>query len=126
MNQIVLSDNDAIKKEKINEFTKGERPDGEKIGEYRNAEYAFFKKAINPLAGGYVDLLLTRSFANKMFIKSTNKGYLLDSTDSKTGNLIGKYGLDIMSINQEWFNKRQAEIYKFVLQFEISKILNRR
>lgn len=126
MNSIIISDQDKLKQEKVNEFTKGQRPNKERIGEYRNAEYAIFKSQINPSANGYVDLLLTRSFTNKMFLRKFGNGYLFNSTDSKTGNLIGKYGIDIMSINQDWFNERQKNIYKYILLFDISRILNKK
>ena len=122
----MLSDQDKLKEEKINEFTKGERPNGKKIGEYRNAEYSIFKQQINPLANGYVDLLLTRQFSSKLFVRTFGSGFMFNSTDNKTGSLIGKYGIDIMGLNQDWFNNRQRNIYKPVLDFEISRILNKR
>lgn len=126
VHEIILSDQDKLKERKVNEFTRGQRPDGERIGEYRNAEYGIFKAQINPLANGYVDLLLTRSFTRKMFLRKFGQGYLFNSSDNKTGNLIGKYGIDIMGINQEWFNERQKNIYKYILLFDISKILNKK
>ncbi len=121
--EIVLSDQESLKERKIEEFTKGERPDGRKIGKYRSGEYADFKHQINPRAGfGYIDLILSRSFVGKMFVRPFIRGsFRLDSTDSKTGNLLGKYGGEIMSINQDWFDKRQKEIYRFVLIQKIKK-----
>lgn len=121
VSEIVLSDQTKLKAEKINEFTKGERPDESIIGTYQDADYAFFKHAINPMANGNVDLMLSRSFVNKMFVKNFSNGFIFDSTDSKTGALIGKYGLDIMGLNQEWFNKRQNDIYRLTLVFTIKK-----
>jgi hypothetical protein len=120
--QIVISDNESLKDRKIDEFTKGERPDGKNIGIYKDAEYAFFKQSINPIANGYVDLMLSRSFVGKMYVRPFTKGsYLFDSTDVKTGNLVGKYGLDIMGLNQDWFEKRQKDVYTFVLVNRIRK-----
>jgi hypothetical protein len=126
VNEIILSDQDKLKERKVSEFTRGQRPNGERIGEYRSPEYGIFKAQINPLANGYVDLLLTRSFTRKMFLTKRSSGYLFNSSDNKTGNLIGKYGIDIMGINQEWFNERQKNIYKYILLFDISRILNKR
>lgn len=125
MEQIILSDEDILRKQKINELSKGERPNKDIIGEYRSSEYRMFKQSFNPLAGGTVDLILTGSFTRKMFLKPTGNGFIFDSSDSKKGSLIGKYGLDIMSINQDWFNERQKNIYKFVLLVDIRKILNK-
>jgi hypothetical protein len=122
--EIVLSDSESLKDRKIEEFTKGERPDGRKIGKYRSEEYADFKNQINPRAGfGYIDLMLSRSFVGNMFVRPFTRGsFRMDSTDSKTGNLLGKYGSDIMGLNQDWFEKRQKEIYRFVLIQKIKKV----
>lgn len=80
---------------------------------------------MNPLAGfGNVDLIYSGSFVSKLFLKSYSnnpRGYIFDSTDSKTDNLVGKYGLDILGLNQEWFNKRQSEIYRYTLVYQIIK-----
>lgn len=125
--KIVVSDNEKLKARKVEEFTKGERPDNTKIGTYSNrselaAEYAFFKNKVNPLAGlGHVDLMLTRSFVNKMYVKPHGLGFILDSTDNKTGNLVGQYGKDILGLNQDWFSNRQSQIYKATLVFYIKK-----
>lgn len=123
----MLSDQKALKEKKVSEFTKGERPDGNKIGRYSDPEYAYFKSQINPLAGfGNVDLLLTRQFTGKMFVKPYAAGYIFDTTDEKRGNLLGKYGIEIMGLNQDWFTQRQKDIYKNVLLFDISRILNKK
>ena len=118
----IMSDHRGLRERKIAEFEVGERPDGRKIGNYRDPEYAFFKMKINPRAGGYVDLLLSRSFVNQMNpLLRTPRHYLLNSQDEKQNKLIGQYGIDILSINQEWFEKRQKELYKFVLVQDIKK-----
>jgi hypothetical protein len=58
-----------------------------------------------------------------MFVRPFTRGsFRMDSTDSKTGNLLGKYGSDIMGLNQDWFEKRQKEIYRFVLIQKIKKV----
>jgi hypothetical protein len=119
-----MSDEKVLKERKLSELTRGERPSGDKIGVYKDAEYAIFKDRINPFADGYVDLLLTRSFYNKMFLKNYGREYIFNSSDSKTGNLIGKYGLDIMGINQAWFEQRQRDIYRLTL-VQMIKINNK-
>lgn len=127
VSKIVISDQKRLKEQKFNELEQGIRPDGDKIGYYSNSEmgydYADFKNKINPLAGfGNVDLLLTRSFYNKMFLIGNNRQFIFESSDIKTPNLKAKYGLDIMSISQEWFNTRQSDIYRLVLQQQIKDI----
>jgi hypothetical protein len=116
--KIVLSDNESLKQRKIDEFTVGELPDGGKIGTYRDADYYFFKREINPFAGGYVDLMLTRTFVNSMRVSPfTNGTYLFRANDPN--NLGGRYGMDIFGLNQEWFTKRQQEIYIYPLLRQI-------
>jgi hypothetical protein len=36
-------------------------------------------------------------------------------------NLVGKYGKDILGLNQETFEKRQADIYRYTLIYIIKK-----
>jgi hypothetical protein len=120
VSEIVLSDNRNLKEAKVNEWEQGLRPDGDKIGVYRSAEYAIFKDQINPRADGYVDLLLTRQTANTLFVQSLrNRKYLFGMKDYH--NLIGRYGLDILGLNQETFEKRQADIYRYTLIYIIKK-----
>ena len=123
--EIVIKDNQELRKEKIDEFKHGLRPDGRIIGLYHSKAYEAFKQTLNPLAGGKVDLILSQSFSNSMFVKPFNKGYIFDASDSKTDKLKGKYGLDIMGLNQEYFNERQKTVYKSILIGQISNILNK-
>ena len=122
--EIVLSDQEKLKEQKVNEWEQGLRPDGKKIGEYKDPEYAIFKDHINPRANGYVDLLLTRQTAKTLFVRPYASGFIFNMND--THNLVGRYGFDILGLNQDWFNQRQKNIYKHILQFEIGKILNKR
>lgn len=123
--KIVLSDEQALKERKEWEFSRGLRPNNTKIGTYKDEEYADFKRQINPLGGGNVDLLLTRSFLNKMSVQvDVGREFIFNSSDSKRDSLLGKYGGDILKINQQWFEDRQTQIYKFRLVFDIKKILN--
>lgn len=125
--EIVLSDNLALKKVKINEFEFGLRPNGKRIGEYANDNYAHKKNMQNSLAGyGNVDLIQTGAFVNSMFVFKNTKGFLFDASNDKKGKLIEQYGLDIMGLNQKTFNKRQKYIYKIQLSEEISRILNKK
>jgi len=117
----VLSDHKRLKEEKINEWEQGIRPDGDKIGVYRDAEYAIFKDRINPRANGYVDLLLTRGTANSLFVHRAlqPREFIFGINDRY--NLVSKYGKDILGLNQETFDKRQADIYRYTLIYVIKK-----
>ena len=121
MAEIVLSDKKRLKEEKINEWEQGIRPDGDKIGTYRDPEYAIFKDNINPRANGYVDLLLTRQTANSLFVHRSNqpRAFLFGMNDRY--NLVGKYGNDILGLNQETFEKRQADIYRYTFIYVLKK-----
>ena len=97
---------------KYKEFQRGDKPDGTAIGFYRNTEYGLFKQRMNPLAGGTVDLILTGSFTRGLFVESLgNSRYTFDSTDDKTDDLIGKYGKDIMGLNQGEWIRLQREVH---------------
>lgn len=121
MEEIVLSDQKPLKNEKINEFESGLRPNGERIGFYRDPEYAIFKQQLNPKADGTVDLLLSRRTASTLFVHKGNKNgsYTFGMTD--THNLVPKYGRDILGINEDWFKKRQNDVYRLTLVFNIKK-----
>jgi hypothetical protein len=121
VSEITFSDKDKLKQEKINEFEHGIRPNGNIIGQYRDPLYQEYKYSQNPLAKGNVDLMLTHSFANKLFLKPFNNGFIFDSSDTKRDNLVSRYDLDIMGINQDWFNNRQANIYRYTFIFNIKR-----
>lgn len=128
--EIVLSDQKTLKERKETEFTHGERPDGNKIGRYSQSDegqsYADFKYQRNPLAGfGNVDLLLTRSFFNSLFLQPyRRRAFIFNGRDEKTNDLIGKYGIDILGISQEYFEQRQKDIYRIALVYNIKKTAN--
>jgi len=121
--EIVLSDQKRLKEEKIKEWEQGLIIDGVEKREYRDPEYAIFKQQINPLADGYVDLMLSHQTARSLFVIPTQKrGFLFKMNDIH--NLEGRYGIGIRGFNQETFDKRQEDIYRYVLIQDIQKILN--
>ena len=122
--EIVLSDKERLKEQKISELQRGLRSNEKRIGGYQSGEYANEKNQMNPLAGfGNVDLIYSGSFVSKLFLRSKHsRSFIFDSSDDKTGNLVGKYGADILGINQDWFNKRTYDIYRLVLQERIKRI----
>lgn len=65
-----------------------------------------FKRRINPLAGGTVDLILDGYFTGQLFIDDLGNGrYIFDSRDDKTDLLVSKYGRDIMGLNEDTFRE---------------------
>lgn len=124
MQEIVLND-PQLKREKESEFKDGLRPDGTIIGYYRDVEYAIFKNEINPSAGGRVDLILSGDFVRAMRVELVAPtAYIFNSTDWKTSHLIGKYGQDIMGINDDYWTKRQIDVYLPVFRFQIKRKAN--
>lgn len=65
-------------------------------------EYADFKNRINPVPGyGNPDLYLTGAFYEGMYGQVENDVLRIDSRDSKSNALQGKYGRDIFGLTEE-------------------------
>ena len=120
VSEIVLSDQERLKEQKINEFELGLRPSGDRIGTYRDEEYRQLKLYINPKADGYVDLLYTYRTARSLFVRNEQNGKFIFGMND-VYNLVGRYGRDILGINQDWFNERQNNIYRITLVYQIKK-----
>jgi cytoplasmic iron level regulating protein YaaA (DUF328/UPF0246 family) len=109
--KIVENDQEIIDL-KQDRFEQGLKPDNNIIGTYRNPAYQQMKQRMNPRAGGDVDLILTGSFTNKLFVQGLgNSRFLFDSTDDKTPILTEKYGDDIFGFNDKDWERLQAEKY---------------
>lgn len=106
MLELIKENEVDLRDAKETEFERGERPDGSLIGRYQNAAYSRYKERRNPNARGNVDLILTRSFITSFKIKRIlGNRYTFFATDQKTPKLVGKYGKDIMGLNQRTFNR---------------------
>src|SRR6478672_5093580 len=85
----IVKESDTIADRKEAEFKMGDRPDGSEIGVYRNSAYARYKNALNPAAGGYVDLTLSGRFAGSAYLRKPKNGkYLLEFSDNKAATLL--------------------------------------
>lgn len=74
---------------------------GEKIGKYRNPAYARIKNAMNQLPGlGVPDLKLKGDYYREMFIDARANFVVIDSADSKAGELFKKY--DALGLAKEF------------------------
>lgn len=125
MSRIILRDEGNLLKEtKINELEFGLEPQFKKIGKYADEDYAEKKHAKNPLAGfGNIDLINTGAWSNSLFVVRYTDYYIFDSGDPKHGELIQKYGMDIMGLSQKTFDIIQREVYaKQLAQFIKTKI----
>lgn len=76
------------------------------IGKYRSSIYAKYKNAVNPLAGiGNVDLILTGAFTRGIAVTVTGEDYNIWSSDTKTEDLVTRYGGQIFGLNPK--NKQE-------------------
>lgn len=73
------------------QLMKGLNSDGTILGRYSDEHYAKFKKFLNPLAGGYVDLFLEGNFQEGFFVESERFPITLSSHDKKSGKLSEGY-----------------------------------
>lgn len=106
-------------KAKVNELKRGENPEGGRIGFYRSPAYRLFKKTVNPLANGTVDLILTGSFSSGLGLEKVgSKKFLFDSSDDKAPMLFEKYGQENRSLNiREWQRIQKEVIYPQYLKW---------
>lgn len=110
--QKIIQSDSTIKKEKIDEFRAGELPDGSRIGEYAFESYRLFKLRLNPLAGGFVDLILTGAFTQGLFVERVSGDrYRFNSTDEKAEPLKRRYGNAIQGLNESTFRDLEEKIY---------------
>ena len=107
----VLKEEANLKNLKEQDFLEGDIYGDDKRYTYQSQSYSMFKRTINPLAGGKVDLILTGSFVNSMYLLKPKQGrYLFGATDSKRSKLVDAYSINIMGLNQNVFDKFQKDI----------------
>lgn len=109
--KIVISDNQKLREEKINEWEQGINPDGSIIGKYKSESYAKFKRAKNPRANGNVDLILTGATSASLFVNNAGKSGSFIFGMKDTHNLLSRYPRSILGLNKQWFFNRQKETY---------------
>lgn len=86
----------------VDQMRHGYNKEGRRIGEYKSAWYGDMKYRMNPLADGYVDLTLSGSFTERMFLTMVSKGFKISSTDNKTSGLTRKYGDSVFGLNNTY------------------------
>jgi hypothetical protein len=107
----VLKEEKKLKILKEQDFLEGDiYGDGKKYT-YQSSSYSQLKRTMNPLAGGFVDLIFTGSFVESMYLLKPKQGrYLFGATDSKRSKLVEAYSVNIMGLNQNVFEKFQKDI----------------
>jgi hypothetical protein len=85
-----------------NQLQFGLDSEGNYLREYQSPAYALEKQSMNPKAGlGNPDLYYTGAFYRGWSILITNSEFLFDSSDSKTSDLIAKYGENIFGLRKD-------------------------
>lgn len=96
----ILERTDEIVQGVREQWEQGVRPDGTIIGTYKSFAYRSEKIAMNPNAGGNVDLILTGELNSKLTVNPLREGFFtIFSNDSKASMIAQKYGLDVYNLN---------------------------
>lgn len=98
----------------------GKTAENKRVGKYRSASYAKYKKTLNP--NGVVDLKLTGRFHGSFFIKADKFPLIFGARDSKTNDLVEKYGetifgltkASLQTVSQSIKNNYLARVRKFL------------
>lgn len=108
----IIQRSQAIINAKTLEFRKGLRPDGGRIGYYASPPYRLFKRTINPMAQGTVDLILSGRFVRGLGLElMPDKTFLFESSDEKDSKLFEKYGQENRKINEStWLDLQKKEV----------------
>lgn len=83
------------------QLMRGRDSNGQIFGTYRSQQYADFKRYVNPIGGGNVDLRLTGRFHNSFYIEAKRFPVIFDARDYKTPRLTEKYGTQIFGLTKE-------------------------
>lgn len=102
MEEEILKKSDQIVAGVRAQWKEGVRPDGTIIGTYKSFAYRSEKIAMNPAAGGNVDLILTGDLNRNLTVNKLKEGFFtVFSTDDKAVGIAQKYGLDVYGLNDE-------------------------
>lgn len=124
---------DLVKIQRL-QMLHGENSLGHKIGIYASAKgkkkkatygtYAMKKHIMNALPGlGFVDLRFTGDFYREIFIDDRDNYVVIGSADSKTGDLVKKYGEEIFGLNDTWSIEYSVHYLGPMITEQFKKIL---
>jgi hypothetical protein len=99
VNMTIRQTTGDIIKANQNQLLSNKDSTGESLGGYALKSYEDMKKDMGQ--SGVVDLKLTGDFYKGFQVDVQQDTFELDSTDSKTGKLEGKYGKDIFGLTPE-------------------------
>ena len=123
----IKANEDMLRDLKYDEYEQGDIFSNHTTLRYKWDWYGNYKYEINPRAMGNVDLIYTGSFIDSFKINKPNKNaYLFGATDSKRDELVDRYGIDIMGLNQDTFNSFQKDIIAPLFIQDLQKIINKK
>jgi len=98
----------------------GKSVDGGIIGQYASSEYRQFKIALNPSAGGFVDLNLTGSLSENLTVRQAGTLFEIYSTDEKFQKIGRKYGFEEFGLS----DAEQTELFEEIFAIGVEYIMN--
>ncbi len=124
----IIKEEDNLKFIKEEEYLDGDIFSTGTKTTYASEEYADEKFKKNSRAGhGNVDLINTGAFIDSFKLnKPKQNKYLWGATDKKRNDIVEMFGQEIMSLNQESFDKFQKEIIKPRFVEKLRKIINKK
>ena len=113
---LILFNSKKITNNVVKRWEIGRGVNGGKIGEYRSSEYKAFKVSKNPRANGSVDLTLTGSLGDKIFINPIGDLFEIKSKDYKFMDIGNKYGFEQFNLTSSETNELIQELYYKVME----------
>ena len=113
---LILFNSKKISNNVVKRWEIGRGVNGGKIGEYRSSEYKAFKVSKNPRANGSVDLTLTGSLGDKIFINPIGDLFEIKSKDYKFMDMGEKYGFEQFNLTSSETNELIQELYYKIME----------
>lgn len=113
---LIIFNSNNIKNKIVKRWEFGRGVNGGEIGQYRNSDYKAFKVSKNPQANGSVDLILTGSLSEKIFISQVGDVFEVKSKDYKFFDIGKKYGFEQFNLTTSETNQLIQELYYKVME----------
>jgi hypothetical protein len=113
---LIMFNSNKIKNKIVKRWSFGRGVNGGQIGSYRSRDYKAFKVSKNPQANGRVDLILTGSLGDKIFISQLGDVFEVKSNDYKFFDIGKKYGFEQFNLTISETNQLIQELYYKVME----------
>lgn len=119
---LIILNSGIVIREVTERWQHGVSVEGGIIGRYSWADYRLYKQAMNPLASGNVDLMLTGKLAGGLTLRKSGNEYQIFSTDSKYNKIGQKYGFEEFGLTDEQAYEFFEDLYAFALETIFNKL----